>query len=285
MNGGVDAAEATLARAARALTYAAEPPLHAILGLLRSGVLGARGDHGAALVAVIDATHALGDWPVQAFVREQLAVREAVLRAALGDRAQAERLLVDARSLPAAAELARMQLAAGEPEAARAALAPWLAGLDSERAGPSVRALVADALALDLLADHAGAAAALEHALERAQPFGLRGELLAFGPALEPLLRRQLARGTRHEALARDLAAALAGGFTVRMVADAGTAALSPRERAVLRYLPAAMSNQEIAAQMSVSVNTVKTHLKAIYRKLDVDDRRAAVALARALNL
>jgi LuxR family maltose regulon positive regulatory protein len=45
------------------------------------------------------------------------------------------------------------------------------------------------------------------------------------------------------------------------------------------------MSNQEIAAELFVSVNTVKTHLKAIYRKLDVDDRRSAVRRARELTL
>ena len=60
---------------------------------------------------------------------------------------------------------------------------------------------------------------------------------------------------------------------------------LSPRERAVLRYLPTMMSNQEIAAELFVSVNTVKTHLKAIYRKLDVQDRREAVRRARAMKL
>jgi LuxR family maltose regulon positive regulatory protein len=45
------------------------------------------------------------------------------------------------------------------------------------------------------------------------------------------------------------------------------------------------MSNQEIAAELFVSVNTVKTHLKAIYRKLDVEDRRGAVRRARELSL
>jgi LuxR family maltose regulon positive regulatory protein len=62
-------------------------------------------------------------------------------------------------------------------------------------------------------------------------------------------------------------------------------AALSEREEAVLRYLPTMMSNQEIAAELFVSVNTVKTHLKSIYRKLDADDRRGAVRRARNLSL
>jgi LuxR family maltose regulon positive regulatory protein len=60
---------------------------------------------------------------------------------------------------------------------------------------------------------------------------------------------------------------------------------LSEREQAILGYLPTMMPNREIAAELSVSVNTVKTHLKAIYRKLDVPGRREAVARARELGL
>jgi LuxR family maltose regulon positive regulatory protein len=285
LGGRLAAAEAAHARALAALDVAGEPPLRALVGLLRSRLLGARGDLGAALVAVIDAVSALGDWPLRADLRDQFAVREAVLVAALGDRAQGERILAEARSLPAAVELGRMRLADGEAEAARATLAPWLDALDGEPAGPAVRAHVVDALALDALADHAGAAAALERALERAAPFGLRAVLLAFGRGLEPLLRRQLARGTAHAVLAAEVATALAGVPAAEPDAGGAGVALSARERAVVRYLPTKMSNQEIAADMCVSVNTVKTHLKAIYRKLEVDDRRAAVARARALKL
>jgi LuxR family maltose regulon positive regulatory protein len=45
------------------------------------------------------------------------------------------------------------------------------------------------------------------------------------------------------------------------------------------------MSNAEIAGEMFVSVNTVKTHLKHVYRKLDVADRRDCVKRARDLRL
>ena len=54
----------------------------------------------------------------------------------------------------------------------------------------------------------------------------------------------------------------------------------------MLRYLPTMMSNQEIAAELFVSVNTVKTHLKAIYRKLDVQSTAATPSGgARELSL
>ncbi|MEE9415112.1 MAG: LuxR C-terminal-related transcriptional regulator [Acidimicrobiales bacterium] len=60
---------------------------------------------------------------------------------------------------------------------------------------------------------------------------------------------------------------------------------LTERETAVLRYLPTEMSQREIAAELFVSQNTVKTHCAAIYRKLAVGNRKAAVQAARDLNL
>ena len=60
---------------------------------------------------------------------------------------------------------------------------------------------------------------------------------------------------------------------------------LTARELAVLAELPTMKSNSEIASESYVSVNTVKTHLKGVYRKLDVSNRRDAVRRSRALGL
>jgi len=60
---------------------------------------------------------------------------------------------------------------------------------------------------------------------------------------------------------------------------------LTQREQAVLRFLPTSMSTAEIADELCLSVNTVKTHLAAIYRKLPASRRREAVQRARELEL
>jgi LuxR family transcriptional regulator, maltose regulon positive regulatory protein len=60
---------------------------------------------------------------------------------------------------------------------------------------------------------------------------------------------------------------------------------LSKRERRVLRLLVAGRSNQEIAEELVVSINTVRTQIQSIYRKLQVNNRQAASEAARRLNL
>ena len=60
--------------------------------------------------------------------------------------------------------------------------------------------------------------------------------------------------------------------------------ALSERERTVLRYLATALSYREIAEELYVSINTVKTHVKNVIRKLGVGSRAEAVARARELG-
>jgi two-component system, NarL family, response regulator LiaR len=60
---------------------------------------------------------------------------------------------------------------------------------------------------------------------------------------------------------------------------------LSPRELEVLRLMAEGLSNQEIAARLFVSLNTVKTHSANLFIKLDVRRRTQAVERARKLNL
>jgi LuxR family transcriptional regulator, maltose regulon positive regulatory protein len=60
---------------------------------------------------------------------------------------------------------------------------------------------------------------------------------------------------------------------------------LTHRELTVLRYLQGTLSNLEVAANLSVFVNTVKSHVRSVYRKLAVAGRREAVCKARDLNL
>ena len=57
---------------------------------------------------------------------------------------------------------------------------------------------------------------------------------------------------------------------------------LTDRELAVLQLLPSMMSNEQIARELFVSVNTVKVHLKSLYRKLGVGSRREAVMAGAA---
>ena len=60
---------------------------------------------------------------------------------------------------------------------------------------------------------------------------------------------------------------------------------LSPSELRVLRYLPTNLTRPEIAGQLSVSLNTVNTHIRNIYAKLQAQDRSSAVRRARKMRL
>jgi LuxR family maltose regulon positive regulatory protein len=141
------------------------------------------------------------------------------------------------------------------------------------------------AVAADALADHDGARTSLERSLELAEPGGFRRALVAQGAVLKPVLRRQLRLGTAHRAFVEDVLLSLDNGSVQGSNRPTLAEALTERETAVLRFLPTMMSNHEIAAELFVSVNTAKTHLRAIYRKLGATDRREAVQRARELQL
>lgn len=112
-----------------------------------------------------------------------------------------------------------------------------------------------------------------EQALEIGTREGLARLFVGAEPAMRDLLRAHLARGTDYE----DLAARGARDVS----ASGPVATLSPRERAVLDLLGTSRSASEIADALQLSVNTLKTHTRSIYRKLGVNSRREAVRAAR----
>jgi len=131
-------------------------------------------------------------------------------------------------------------------------------------------------------------------ALDLAEPGGLVRAFLDLGPPLLALLRLVVA-GRPPSAYRRAvLAAAAAAPAPGPLAAPAGPAGPAPdrlpepltaREREVLDRLRRHWLNKEIAADLAVSVETVKTHTANLYAKLGVGDRRAAVRRAAALGL
>jgi LuxR family maltose regulon positive regulatory protein len=180
---------------------------------------------------------------------------------------------------------ARSRLAAGEGERALAILDELP---DGQRPGPAIttRALLTRAQALDALGDTTAAENLLQRALAAARPYHLRRPFLESEPWLDRLFLRRPALAREHTWLTPTLVGLTP---TAREEDEQPPVplpdALSEREREVLERLAQLMSADEIAADLHLSVNTVKTHLKSIFRKLAVTRRGQAVRRARELGL
>ena len=182
--------------------------------------------------------------------------------------------------------LAVICLAEGNPAAALAAVADVLDGTAPVLEYSTVmEAHLLAGLAHRELGDQHAASQAAEQALALAEadrlilPFAMTGS----AALLEALPRHE----TAHAALLADIldvlhASAPAGK---EQSSSPPAAELSPGELRVLGYLPTNLSRPEIAGELSVSPNTVGTHLRSIYAKLQVRDRSSAVQRARELRL
>jgi LuxR family maltose regulon positive regulatory protein len=139
-----------------------------------------------------------------------------------------------------------------------------------------------EAIARDALGDPDAAGRALERALDLVEPYGMIS-LFALYPA-PGLLRRHARQHTAHAALIAEILSLLAD-----RAPPAGPQplldALSDSEIRVLRYLPTRLSGPEIARELYVSYNTVRTHMRHMYAKLGTHRRADTVARARALGL
>ena len=191
--------------------------------------------------------------------------------------------------------LAALCLAQDQPDAAASALALVLdspSRPDVDEPTPpviylrwAIQALLLGAIALDARRDAGGVSRALERALDLAEPDGLILPFLLF-PAPE-LLKRHVRLGTAHASLISEILDVLAGKAPTAPPSEAQQLPepLSDTELRVLRYLPTNLPAPEIASELVVSVNTIRTHTRHMYAKLGVHTRAQAVQRARELGL
>ena len=182
--------------------------------------------------------------------------------------------------------LAELRLAQHDLERAAAALAPIFAGASPlEFSGWQIQALLLTASVEDARGDTGASSRALERALDLAEPDGL---LLPFllHPTPDLLERHSRLRST-HASLISEILNLLAGRTPAARPDDAEPLRepLTDGELRVLRYLPTNLRAPEIAAELFVSLNTIRTHLRNIYAKLGVHGRTDAVKRARELGL
>jgi LuxR family maltose regulon positive regulatory protein len=179
-----------------------------------------------------------------------------------------------------------MCLAEGNPAGALAAVADVLDGSAPVIGDVTVvETHLLAGLAHRQLGDQRAADQATEHALALADPERLVLPFAMTGSQelLEALPRHE----TAHAALLTDILDVLHGASLTAtgQTPSPPTEELSPGELRVLRYLPTNLSRPEIARELSVSVNTVNTHIRNIYGKLQASDRSSAVRRARELRL
>ncbi len=223
----------------------------------------------AGLGALAAAAHLDLDRPLSPALRAVLDRFETRLRIEAGDTEDAARILERIPSGPDRVVLeSRLAAASGSVDAA-------LAALDVAIGRRSRAGFEAALTRARILADAGDdrAPAAIRRVLEH--------------PLAPHLRRTYLEEGERFGGALSDLSgpgAAIAAELD-RARQRTATTALSGRELAVLQFLPTRLTNQEIGGQIFVSPNTVKTHLKSLYRRLGVGSRDEAVRRARQLGL
>jgi LuxR family maltose regulon positive regulatory protein len=283
-------AESWVQRAERVLRAETEPA--AVLGMHRArGVLELARGRDADALAAFQAAERLGGRltaPHMLLTPARAMLLHTLVR--LGEVERAEQTLAglgehDRDHGETRIAAAVLRLAQDDPRAAMAALAPVLDG-SAPVVWPAwlTQAFLLEAIARDALGDEDAADRALERALDLAEPDGAL--LWFFLHPVPGLLQRHARHRTAHPALIADILSLLAGN---RPAPPAGSPPplepLSDSEIRVLRYLPTHLSAPQIASELYVSHNTVRTHMRHLYAKLGAHRRLEAVERARALGL
>jgi LuxR family maltose regulon positive regulatory protein len=288
--GEFDEAEQWLHRSAQALRTGTGPDLwlllHQVTGMLHT----CRGRHQEALAEFsaaeqlaaqlagphVRASQVTG-WLLATQARLGRTAEASAAIAALGDERASSGEIRNARAV--------ISLAEGEPAGALGAVQPVLDGTAPVMGYVTVvEAQLLAAFAQRALGDQRAANQATESALALAEPDRL---VLPFAiTGAQELLEALPRHETAHAALLTDIidtvrrSPASPAGHPLPSAPE-----LSLGELRVLRYLPTNLSRAEIAGELSVSLNTVGTHIRRIYAKLGADDRSAAVQRARELRL
>jgi LuxR family maltose regulon positive regulatory protein len=291
--GELEEAERWLMEGEWALQSEAEPGTGMVFHLVRALLDIARGRAEAAPAALRAASPVSGP-PFIAAHPLTMEVRGYLLHALvrLGQTAQADTALTgigeEEQERPGIrTAVAALRLSQNGPRAATAAVAPVLDGsAPGSHQVWQIAAFLLEASARDALGEREAAGRALERALDLAEPDGLLFPFLLH-PAPE-LLERHAGHRTAHPALIRKIISALGGrtpAVPAARLAEHLPEPLSQAETRVLRFLPTSLSAPEIARELYVSVNTVRTHMRHLYDKLGAHRRMEAIDRARALGL
>jgi LuxR family transcriptional regulator, maltose regulon positive regulatory protein len=234
-------------------------------------------------------------WSAPAWLDRRLTLAQARAQALVGNTAAALDA-VDRCGLTAELDTTTARAyawaAAGNLGAARRELARVFEATAAEPARELDR-YVLDALLLDARLHYANDApapgrASLSRALRIARGEDVRLPFEMEHSWLFPVLRADAELARSYRALSQSNAAADGGALQSLSTAMAEPAMVEPlteREQEVLRRVAQLLSTAEIAEELYISVNTVKTHLKSVHRKLAVTHRREAVRRARQLKL
>jgi LuxR family transcriptional regulator, maltose regulon positive regulatory protein len=210
--------------------------------------------------------------------------------------------------IPAAVAAAKRAHPASRPDAAAALARAWLAADDHQAArqalntGAEARATVPEQACLEeslvdarlcyVTGDSARGRRSLERALRLGRPERLLLPFALERTWMQAVLRRDpgLAHAYRELVGPRQANSALTRAPASASAADGQVAPLvveplTEREREALQHLSEMLSTAEIATEMYISVNTVKSHLRSVYRKLSAAHRNEAVRRARQLEL
>ena len=289
--GEFDEGELWLRRTARALQTDTGPGIrllvHIVSGMLQAG----RGRHHEALEEFSAAEHLRSQLEGSHALASQVTGWMLVTQARLGMPGEARACLAtldDERASSGEIRDARAAicLAEGDPAGALGAVQDVLDGTAPVIGYVTVvEAQLLAGLAHRELGDQRAANQAAERALALAEPDRLVLPFAMTGSRelLEALPRHE----TAHAALLTDILDVLHGASPAAKDQSSWpqTEELSPGELRVLRFLPTNLSRPEIASELSVSVNTVNTHIRNIYAKLQARDRSSAVQRARELRL